>query len=220
MLLACWSAKGGSGTTVVSVALASVLAESSPGGALLVDLAGDVPSVLGLPDPAGPGVGGWLAAGSDVPPDALGRLEVQGAGGVRLVPSGGVEDGVAVVPPGRPEVLAALLAADPRPVVVDCGSDPSGVVRAVVAAATGSLLVVRPCYLSLRSAQRAALRLTGVVVVRGDGRAIGPDDVAAALGVPVVAVVAEDPQVARSVDAGTLGQRLPRALRRSLRHVA
>ena len=220
MLLACWSVKGGSGTTVVSVGLACVLSESASGGALLVDLAGDVPSLLGLPEPAGPGVGGWLSAGADVPPDALGRLEVQGPGGVRLLPRGGSDERPGVVPPGRPGVLAALMAADPRPVVVDCGSDPSAVVRAVAGAAAGSLLVLRPCYLSLRRAQRAPLRPTGVVVVRGDGRAIAADDVAAVLGVPVVAVVAEDPQVARSVDAGTLGQRLPRPLRRSLRHVA
>jgi hypothetical protein len=57
------------------------------------------------------------------------------------------------------------------------------------------------------------------VVVCGDGRAIGSDDVAAALGVPVLAVVGTDPAVARAVDAGTLGHRLPRSLRRALRHV-
>ena len=85
MLVACWSVKGGSGATVVSVALASMLAESAPGGALVVDLAGDVPAVLGVPEPEGPGVRGWLAAGSTVPADALPRLEVEGPGGVRLL---------------------------------------------------------------------------------------------------------------------------------------
>ncbi len=217
MLLACWSAKGGSGTTVVSVALASVLGGSSPGGALLVDLAGDVPSVLGLPEPNGPGVAGWLAAGPDVPADALHRLEHEGPGGVRLLPLGTAGPSAVT---GRADVLAALLAADRRPVVVDCGSAVTAVVRAVVSAATESLLVVRPCYLSLRSAQRSSLRSTGLVVVCGDGRAIGSEDVSAALGVAVVAEVGADPQVARAVDAGTLGHRLPRSLRRSLRHVA
>ena len=37
MLVACWSAKGGSGTTVVAAALAAVLARSSSSGAVLVD---------------------------------------------------------------------------------------------------------------------------------------------------------------------------------------
>ena len=219
MVVACWSAKGGSGTTVVSVGLAAVLAGASPSGALLVDLAGDVPSVLGMPDPTGPGVGGWLGAGSDVPADALARLEVEGPGGIRLLPCG-APGSAGTADAGRAPVLAALLAADPRPVVVDCGSALSGVVRSVMAAAGESLLVLRPCYLSLRSAQRAPVRPTGVVVVCGDGRAIGPDDVAAALGVPVVATVGADPAVARAVDAGTLGHRLPRSLRRSLAHVA
>ena len=217
--MACWSAKGGSGTTVVSVGLAAVLAAASPGGALLVDLAGDVPSVLGLPDPTGPGVGGWLAAGPEVPADALARLEVQGPGGIRLL-SCGAPGSTGTADPARGEVLAALLAADARPVVVDCGSELTVVVRSVLATAGESLLVVRPCYLSLRSAQRAPVRPTGIVVVCGDGRAIGPDDVAVALGVPVVAAIAADPAVARAVDAGTLGHRLPRSLRRSLHHVA
>ena len=42
----CWSAKGGSGTTVVSAALALVLSQQRP--ALLVDLAGDALAVLTL----------------------------------------------------------------------------------------------------------------------------------------------------------------------------
>ena len=66
MLIACWSAKGGSGTTVVSVALGLLLARGAPGGALIVDLAGDVPAALGMAEPSGAGVTDWLAAGADV----------------------------------------------------------------------------------------------------------------------------------------------------------
>jgi hypothetical protein len=204
---------------VVSVGLAAVLAGSAPGGALLVDLAGDVPSVLGLPDPTGPGVVGWLSAGPEVPADALGRLEVEAPGGIRLLPWGAAGP-AGTADPDRAQLLAALLTADARPVVVDCGSELSDVVRSVVAAASESLLVVRPCYLSLRSAQRAPVRPSGIVVVCGDGRSIGPDDVAVALDVPVVATIPLDPAVARAVDAGTLGHRLPRSLRRALHHVA
>jgi Flp pilus assembly protein TadG len=42
--------KGGAGTTVVATALALVLARRDTGGALLVDLAGDVPAVIGHDD--------------------------------------------------------------------------------------------------------------------------------------------------------------------------
>ncbi|MFZ2440837.1 MAG: hypothetical protein WAW51_00670, partial [Ilumatobacteraceae bacterium] len=60
VMFLCWSAKGGSGTTVVSAALALVLSHRRP--ALLVDLAGDAPAALGIAEPAGPGVADWLAS--------------------------------------------------------------------------------------------------------------------------------------------------------------
>ncbi|HSH59850.1 MAG TPA: hypothetical protein VK988_09470, partial [Acidimicrobiales bacterium] len=88
MLVACWSAKGGSGTTVVAAALGHVLARSSPGGVLLVDLGGDLPAALGLPEPTGPGVSDWLAAGDDVPADAFDRLALDGGGGLGVLPRG------------------------------------------------------------------------------------------------------------------------------------
>ena len=61
MVTVCWSPKGGSGTTVVAASLALVLAQRE-GGALLVDLAGDVPAALGMPEPSGQGAVDWLAA--------------------------------------------------------------------------------------------------------------------------------------------------------------
>ena len=216
MLVACWSAKGGSGTTVVSVALATLLARSSPGGALLADLAGDAPAVLGLPKPEGPGLHEWLGAGDGVPVDALGRLEIDAGARLRLLPAdrpGGGDE-------GRGEVLAALLGADSRPVVVDCGSFPTGPALTVAASASLSLLVLRPCYLALRRALVAPLRPSGVILVVDPGRSLGRDDVEDVLGVPVRAVIAVDPHVARAVDAGVFPGRLPRSLERALRHVA
>lgn len=216
MLVACWSAKGGAGTTVVTVSLASLLA-SSAGQAVVADLAGDVPAVLGMPEPDGPGVADWLRAGESVPADALARLELAAPSGLRILPTGaGIDD----VPAGRGEVLAALLASDARPVVADCGATPVAARLAVAAAATVSLLVMRPCYLSLRRAAAFRLRPSGVVLVDEPGRALTVDDVESTLGVPVRAVVALDPQVARAVDAGSLGARVPRRLQRSLRRAA
>jgi hypothetical protein len=216
VLVACWAAKGGSGTTVVSVALALVLARSSPTGSLLVDLDGDVPAVLGIPEPSGPGIAGWLAAGDSVPPDALRRLEMAVAGGVSLLPAGGPLPDVG----DRGDVLATLLGVDARPVVVDCGTNPVGARLAVAAAASRSLLVVRPCYLAMRRALAAPLRPSGIVLVDEPGRALGPDDVGAVLGVAIRAVVPCDPRIARAVDAGLLVDRLPSSMVRALGHAA
>jgi MinD-like ATPase involved in chromosome partitioning or flagellar assembly len=219
VLIACWAAKGGAGTTVVATALARLLADAAPGGALLADLAGDVPAVLGLPDPDGPGLAEWLAAGEGVPPDALGRLEVEGPAGLRVLPWGGGPP----APGGldeRASVLAAVLAADPRPTVVDCGSGPAGPGLVAASAATTSLLVLRPCYLALKAALRAPLRPSGIVLVEEPGRALGAPEVEDVLAVPVRAVVRVDPAVARAVDAGSLGSSLPRRLERALRHAA
>ncbi|MBK5222152.1 MAG: hypothetical protein JJE52_04615 [Acidimicrobiia bacterium] len=215
--MSCWSAKGGSGTTVVAVSLALVLAARPGPGVLLVDLAGDAPAALGLPDPSGPGVAAWSAAGAEVPADALARIEVAVAPGLDLLPRG---DGPGMVG-DRAELLVALLGADDRTVVVDCGTLSTGSAElAVAAAATTSLLVTRPCYLALRRAVAAPIRPSGAVLVNEPGRALDRGDIEAVLGVPVVAEVATDPSVARAVDAGLLASRLPRSLQRSLRGAA
>jgi hypothetical protein len=52
------------------------------------------------------------------------------------------------------------------------------------------------------------------------GRALGAPEVEDVLGVPVRAVVGADPAVARAVDAGSLGDRLPRRLERAVRGAA
>ena len=227
MLIACWSPKGGSGTTVVSCALALTLAARPASGTerpgvLLADLAGDVPAALGMPGPAGPGLSDWLAAGAEVPVDALARLEVEAAAGLRLLPwaGGPPSGGVPAEPAGRADALATLLAADSRAVVADCGPAVSGAGLALAAGAHLSLMVLRPCYLGLRRALAAPVRPSGVVLVSEPGRAVTRHDVEDVLGVPVRAVVEHDPAVARAVDAGLLATRVPRALERALRAAA
>jgi hypothetical protein len=59
-----------------------------------------------------------------------------------------------------------------------------------------------------------------VVLVTEPGRSLGRTDVERAIGAPVVADVAVDPQVARAVDAGLLLHRLPRGLARDLARAA
>lgn len=221
MLIACWSPKGGSGTTVIACGLAAVLARSGPpaGGALLADLSGDAAAVLGVAEPAGPGLAEWLAAGPDVGPGALARLEVDAGAGLRLL---GWKPSRADVRPaaGRAQALVEALSADTRPVVADCGVAADGAGLALAAGAEVSLLVLRPCYLALRRALAAPVRPSGVVLVTESGRSLGRRDVEDVLGVPVRAEVAIDEAVARAVDAGLLARRIPRALERALRPLA
>ena len=219
MLLACWSPKGGSGTTVIACGIAAVLARSAPpAGSLLVDLSGDATAVLGVPEPAGPGLAEWLAAGADVGAGSLARLEVEAAAGLRLLawkpPGPSFQPAI-----GRADALVEALAAERRAVVVDCGSAGGGAGLAVAAGAQESLLVLRPCYLALRRALAAPVRPSGVILVTESGRALGRRDVEDVLGVPVRAEVAVEEAVARAVDAGLLARRVPRPLERALRPI-
>jgi hypothetical protein len=225
VFISCWSVKGGSGTTVVAATLALLLAsdvsyrglaDAAP-GALLADFGGDVPAVLGLAEPTGDGVLDWLA--SDAGPAALPRLELDGGGGLAVLPRGagpvlrGRTDG------DRVRQLAEAWAVGTRPVVADLGLlSPRW--HELAAGATTSLLVIRPCYLALRRALEAPLRPSGVVLVDEPARSLGRRDVEEVLQVPVVATVEFDPMVARAVDAGLLAGRLPRQLARSLRAAA
>jgi hypothetical protein len=225
MVTLCWAAKGGSGTTVVAAALAL----SSRRSSLLVDLDGEIPAALGLPEPDRPGVADWL--GSEAPPDQLANLMVDVGPRTWLLPwCSGIRHSVI-----QPTSAARNDASTDRwdelgrwlhdwsthgdsDVTVDAGTGEPPV--GLVAHADRSLLVTRPCYLSLRRAVHAATRPTGIVLVDEPGRALSQRDVEHALGVAVEATVSLDPAVARAVDAGLLATRLPRVISRELRQVA
>lgn len=207
MLIACWGAKGGVGTTVVSAVLAAAEARRTGSDVWLADLAGDLPAAVGSTAGPGPGLAGWMAAGADVPNDALVRLSEPVGGGVRLIERG------KTVPVGSGDRLAAALAAL-GPCVVDCGLA-AGPAAEVAANAMRSVLVTRLCYLALRRAAAATIRPTEVIVVAEAGRALSTSDVADVIGAPVVAEIPVDASVARAVDAGVLLARPPaRLLRR------
>ncbi len=245
-MLALWSVKGGSGVSVTAAAFALSVARRGE-EVLLVDLAGDQPPVLGLADCDRPGVAEWLAAGDEVPADGLARMEVEVAPGLRLLPrglsatTGGArahtlasllrgEARVVVVDAG----LVADAGASPSE-IVPAGGGPTGPPRSpsaskppgstspareVVASASASLLVLRPCYLALRRALASPMRPTGLVVLSEPGRSLDARDVEEVLGIPVVAEVPVEPATARAVDAGLLVARLPRALARAVRDAA
>jgi hypothetical protein len=209
MITVCWAAKGGSGTTVVAAAM--TIASGAP--TLLIDLAGDVPAVLGIPEPDGPGVYDWLA--SDASSARLTALEMRVDGRANVLPHGRAAD----VTPERWSELATWMRGERRDIVVDAGSagEPP---RSIVGAADHALLVTRPCYLALRAAVRQQTRPTGLVLVEEPGRALRAGDIEASLGAPVVATVLLDPAIARAVDAGLLLARLPAGFRNAVRIAA
>jgi MinD superfamily P-loop ATPase len=208
-MIVCWAAKGGSGTTVVACALALGSTRVEP--ALLVDLSGDCAMALGMAEPSGPGAIDWLTSPTATVAD-LTKLAVSVRDEVSLIPRSGGSP-----PTDQWTRLATALAGMPN-VIVDAGTGCPPL--PLHEAAEHSLLVTRPCFISLRRAQQLGIRPTGVVLVDEPGRALTSSDVEHALGVPVVAEVRLDPAVARAVDAGLLIARLPRSLVISLRSAA
>lgn len=215
MLLALWSPKGGSGTSVLAAACAAVLARR--GGCRLADLAGDQPAILGLGADPETGLAEWLATGPDAPVDALDRLAVEVAPGLTLIPPGTPR---LLAPAAAAESGAALAVALPAagvPCVMDAGRADTPATRMAVEVADVSIVVVRGCYLTLRRAVNAPLtsRATGIAFVDEPGRSLGAAEVSDVLERPVLARVPVRPAIARAVDAGVLAIRPPDVLLRA-----
>lgn len=212
MLIALWSPKGGSGTSVSAAALALVCAAREE--TRLADFAGDQPAILGLPPLTAPAtLVDWLAAGPQAASEWLEELAVPVVPGLSLLPGG---PATRAAPPESGAALAVALR-DGGTTVVDVGSgedESDGAGRAVVDVADTALMVIRPCYLALRRAV-ADPRLgssAGAVLVEDAGRALDADDIAAVLGLPVVGRFPVRPEIARAVDAGVLRDQLPAPL--------
>ena len=215
MLLALWSPKGGSGTSVLAAAAALVLARGPAGGCRLADLDGDQPAIFGFASEPELGLFDWLAAGPETPSEALDRLAVEVAPGVGLLPSGRATSLLDARPAAEAgAALAVALRDGPLPVVVDCGRAAEPAARAVTEVADATVVVVRGCYLALRRAvgSGALAATSAAVLVEEPGRSLSRREVADVLGVPVVARVPFREQVFRAVDAGVLATRLPDSL--------
>ena len=213
-MFVCWSVKGGSGTTVVASTLALMRAAESQRGALLVDLAGDVPAVLGLAEPSGPGISDWFAhcdLGSRM---TLQSIAIQATANLQIIARGSKQ---LDVDENFIDLCAALKTFD-LPIIVDAGCGlPS---PDLLAHASSSLLVTRPCYLSLRRAAQLSVSPTGIVLINEAGRALGKHDVEAVIGAPVIAEIIFDAAIARAVDAGLLASRIPTIMSKQLAAVA
>ncbi len=215
MLIALWSPKGGSGTSVLAAACAAVLARRGP--CRLADLAGDQPGILGLATDPGTGIADWLATGPDAPAEALDRLAVEVAPGLHLVPTG-TRRPLAPLPAAEAgAALGAALRSVDRCCVVDAGRADDPATRMVVEVADAAVVVVRGCYLSLRRAVHAPLtaRARGIAFVDEPGRALGPAEARDVLDRPVLTEVPVRPAIARAVDAGVLAVRPPDGLARA-----
>ena len=87
VLLALWSPKGGSGTSVFTAACAMVLARDgrelgAAGGVRVADLDGDQAAIFGLGADPELGLVDWLGAGPEAPTEALDRLLMEVAPGI------------------------------------------------------------------------------------------------------------------------------------------
>lgn len=207
-----YSVKGGSGTSVTAAALAATIGRNLDTGARLLDLDGDARPILGLPAALGDDrrAFDYLDTGDLRDIDSATILAGYGLG--LLDGSGPIECDK------RP--LDVLLAhfdhtlLDAGPVVIDAGTiDPHRLDRDARARrhlldSTISVLVLRPCYLALRRALDFGHRPDLVVLIEEPGRALGVSDVRDVLGVEVFPLPF-DPAVARCVDAGLLGSRVP-----------
>lgn len=218
MVTLCWAVRGGSGTTVVAAALAL----NTPRLSLLVDLDGELPSVLGITEPDRPGVADWLV--SSAPATQLAELIVGISKRTSLLPWRATGPSPRTFETGgaRWAELAAWMSDWSRHhdgyVVVDGGTrEPPAALHERV---ERSLLVTRPCYLALSRAARCTVRPNGIVLVDEPGHGLSRRSIEHTLGAPVEATISVDPAVARAVDAGLLTCSLPRGVTRVLRTAA
>lgn len=205
-----WSVRGGAGVSVVA-AISAIHAIRDDRDALLVDLDGGLPSILGIAHPEGPGIGEWSQAPSDLPVDALSHLEVPLLPGLSFLTRG-----AGPVAPDRVGLLAALLGSDPRTVIVDAGQLAAAPERADLARVAGaSILVTAACPAALEHLAGSTSAPSGVVVVHRHVCHGGTAAVARAASAPILAELEHDPALARAVDLGLLGRRLPRRVVRA-----
>lgn len=203
-----WSVKGGVG--VSTVAALTALAHAGRGHpTLLVDLCGDQPALLGLSEPEGPGILDW-AATPGRPADAISRIALDATPDLRVVPSG------AASPIGDASETIEAIGAQSATAIVDAGIASTPFAEDLIRRSPQRLMVLRCCYLTLRAARDPEIEPTGVVLVRERGRALGTGDVESVTGAPVIAEIALDIGLARSLDAGLLASRPPRSLLKTL----
>ena len=199
---------------MVSAALALTLAQRNNAAVRIVDLAGDIPSALGIAEPSGEGVTDWLQQPQRAP---IQSLQIPITARVSLLPRGTDSLMHHDLTAEHCNMLATELDTSNELTVVDAGS---GHIPQLINNATTSLLVIRPCYLALRKAAHLSVKPHGIVLINEPGRSLGKRDVESVVGAPVLVELPLDPTIARCVDAGLLASRIPTMLSQHLAHVA
>jgi cellulose biosynthesis protein BcsQ len=204
------SPKGGNCTTVTASAYALVSAMRGT-NTLLIDLCGDVPAAIGLPEHHGPGINDWL--NEDNVSDAQQMVLL----GTPVIPGLVVLHRGARFVSGEPrwEALAEAIGKIPHDVIIDAGT--TYVPESLTQAVSNVSMVVRPCYLSLRRASRMT-KPQNVFVIKEENRALTVKDVGNVLGVPIAAEIPYDAAISRAVDAGLLTARAEQLFGKFLPH--
>ena len=194
------SSKGGNCTTVTATAFALISALRGQ-HTVLIDLCGDIPAVIGMTEPASPGVNEWLAESSVADAQALVTSGTPCADGLVVVHRG------ARFVDGEPrwDKFVEAISSLPMNIIIDAGIGhvPDQLRHAV----DNVTMVVKPCYLSLRRAARLP-HPTNIFVIDEPGRALTVKDVGHVVGSPVAATIPYDPAIGRAVDAGLLPSRV------------
>ncbi len=215
-----WSvctAKGGSGASVLSAALALEAARDQT--VLLIDWCGDAAEILAVSDLPDQGVRDWLRADETVGVDALDQIARPVGDSLRLIGPGSLDIGASPVGE-RMQALRSAALATADLVIVDLGVIPPDQISDVALLAATSdrrSLVVRACYLGLSRARRLSVAVDDVVEVVEPGRSLRTVDIEGVLQQPVDLRVPLDPGIARAVDCGLTRVRMPRPLRRAVR---
>jgi hypothetical protein len=202
------SPKGGNGTTVTAAAHALLSAHRNV-RTVLIDLCGDIPAVLGMPEPSGPGVNEWLSESTSTTSSGLMACGVEAEPNLFVIPRGSrfIE--------GEPRwsELSTFVADSPHNVVIDAGVTalPDALRKSGAMIAT----VVRPCYLTLRRGVMLPRPINAYIVAE-DGRALTVNDVVHVLGADHHTVVPFTSAIARAVDAGLLPSRVDQLFGNSL----
>lgn len=208
MFIIFTSPKNGNGITVTaaSYALLSALRGSRT---VLIDLCGDQPAALGMPEPTSAGIHDWLSEDSSGDATQLLSMGREATNGLLVIHRG------AQFITGEPRwsALGEAIASLPYTMIVDAGV--GHLPHELTQVATKVITVVKPCYLSLRRATQLPTP-TSIYVVKEEGRALTVKDVGHVLNAPIEAEIPYEPAISRAVDAGLLPSRVEQLLGRHI----
>jgi hypothetical protein len=220
MVITMWSVKGGSGVSTLSTVVAAALNDLSRSNALLIDLAdGDLRGILGGPtrasDDPGTGFGDWVAADETLDPSALERLI--GSEPAPLLIGGNSASPIAQERSTRTVEGLRWLDTKYAHVLIDAGSANNDLSATTIQSATLSVLVLRPCLLSLRKAVASKLPASAAVLLAQPGSTLRASDIESSLGIPVITTIPFCASVSRATETSRLFSHPPRAIKRSIK---